>query len=97
MERITRRIFSKEFKEEAVGLLDGRSVKEEAESLGIRPNLLSRWRRQLADEGDDSFRSHGNRTALEEENHRLKHGLMVLREEKEILKKTSAYFARHLK
>lgn len=92
-----RRKFTKEFKQEAVRLCERKPVVEAAESLGIAPELLYRWRRELEAEGDDAFRGNGNRTALEEELYRLRKENADLREEKEILKKASAYFAKNLK
>jgi len=93
----TRRKFSKEFKEEAVRLCEQKPVKEVGEALGVPPELLYRWRQSLASEGTDAFRGNGNRTALEQENWELKRRVTELEEEKEILKKASAYFAKHLK
>jgi len=93
----TRRKFSKEFKEEAVRLCEQKPVKEVGEALGVPPELLYRWRQALASQGTDAFRGNGNRTAMEEELRRLRQENAELREEKEILKKASAYFAKHLK
>ncbi|TXL02367.1 hypothetical protein BMR07_17945 [Methylococcaceae bacterium CS1] len=43
------RTYPKEFKEEAVSLINnqGYSVPEAAKSLGIRTNLLYRWKQQI--------------------------------------------------
>ena len=42
--------YPKEFREEAVALIteQGYSAQKAADSLGIRPNLLYRWKQQLA-------------------------------------------------
>jgi transposase len=96
MDKKQRRQFSKEFKVEALRLLEGgRSVREVAESFDLRPQQLRRWRNQLQREAADAFRGNGKRTALEEENWQLKRRIRELEEEKTILKKASAYFARH--
>ena len=94
-----RRTFSKEFKEEAVSLLQEgkRTYREVAEQLGIDHGMLRRWEKSLREEGDDAFRGHGNRTAAEAELHLLREENRRLKEEVEILKKASAYFAKHLK
>jgi len=92
----TRRKFSKEFKE-AVRLCEQKPVREVGEALGVPPELLYRWRQALASQGTDAFRGNGNRTVMEEELRRLRQENAELREEKEILKKASAYFAKHLK
>jgi len=96
MDKKQRKQFSKEFKAEAIRLLEGRSVRDVATSLGLWPNQLRRWKHELEQEGSDAFRGNGKRTALEEENWQLKRRIRQLEEEKEILKKASAYFARHL-
>jgi len=92
-----RRKFSKEYKQEAVRLAELHGVKRASESLGIGEVMIYKWRRALKDQGADAFRGNGNRTALEEENRQLRLELRNLREEAEILKKASAYFAKHLK
>jgi transposase len=96
-EKRTRRKYTKEFKVEALRLCERKPVVEVAESLGVSTALLYRWRRAQSEEGADAFRGNGNRTALEEEIHRLRKENAELREEKEILKKASAYFAKHQK
>lgn len=96
-ERRDRRKFSKEFKAEAVSMSAKRSLSEVAESLDIDVSLLSRWRRETEQEGADAFRGNGNRTALEEELRRLRKENADLREEKDILKKAAAYFAKYHK
>jgi len=92
--------YTKEFKQEAVRLMEtsDRSASEIAMELGIRRNMLYKWKEQLAIKGDTAFTSRGRPkkesqselTSLRQENERLK-------EEVEILKKAAAYFARDLK
>lgn len=89
-----RRIFTGEFKVEAVRLAEQRGVTAAATALGVAENLLYRWRQKLGEGGADAFRGQGNRTALEEENRRLRLEIRRLREETEILKKAAAYFAK---
>ena len=95
--RKPRRTFSKEFKLEALRLCETRTITEVSESLGISPSLLCRWRSDAESEGADAFRGNGKRTALEEELYRLRKENADLREEKEILKKAAAYFAKYHK
>jgi transposase len=90
-----RRKFSKEYKVEALRLMEQRGGRAAAESLGIDISLLYQWKKKLESEGSEAFRGNGNRTALEEENRQLRFENKRLREEAEILKKASAYFARH--
>lgn len=57
----TRRKFSEEFKREAVELSYncGKSVEEVARDLGIGRNVLSRWRREAKELGQQAFPAHG--------------------------------------
>ena len=86
-----RRKYTEEYKAEAVALVTdhGYSAVEAARSLGINPNLIYKWR-QAQDAGprvDEDERA---------ELKRLRREIKRLRMEKEILKKASAYFAKHL-
>lgn len=94
-----RKKFTKEFKEEAVRLLQkgDRTYREVAESLGIDHRMLYRWERKLKKEGKDAFRGEGNRTAAEGELHLLREEVRRLKEEHEILKKAAAFFAKNLR
>jgi transposase len=92
--------YSKEFKEEAVRLMESsdRPAAEIAMELGIRRNQLYKWKEQMENKGDKAFSGRGRPkkedqselTTLRQENERL-------REEVEILKKAAAYFAKELK
>ncbi len=93
--------YPKEFKLEAVRLMESsdRPASEIAAELGIRRNLLYKWKEQLEHKGESSFKGkpgrpmkaeQGEVSTLRQENERL-------REEVEILKKAAAYFARELK
>jgi transposase len=97
MTRRERRTFSKEFKIEAVRQSNEHGVSVIAERLGVGPDAISRWRRQFEEAGPEAFRGNGNRTALEEENRQLRLENRRLKEEAEILKKASAYFAKHIR
>jgi transposase len=90
-----RRRYSREYKVEALRLAEQRGFRAAAESLGVDVSSLYQWKRRLASEGAEAFRGNGNRTELEEENRRLRLEIRRLREEAAILKKASAYFAKH--
>lgn len=96
-----RRRYSEEFKREAVELSyrPGKTVAETAESLGINSNLLSRWRAERAQKGQQAFPGCGKQklTSMEEENLRLKKELADVREERDILKKATAIFSKKSK
>ncbi len=91
----TRRKHSKEFKLEAVRLATqpGASVKETAESLGIHPSMLHTWKRELAVDGDQAFPGNGRLKPDDEEIRKLRLENKRLREERDILKKATLFFA----
>jgi transposase len=93
----SRRKFSKEYKVEAIRLAEQRGARAASESLGIDISLIYNWKKALESGGAEAFRGNGNRTALEEENRQLRLENLRLRQEAEILKKASAYFARNQK
>lgn len=91
-----------EFKREAVRLMDesGKPASLIALELGIRRNLLYKWKDQLAAQnskaalpvkrGRPTKENQSQLATLKQENRRLQ-------EEVEILKKAAAYFAKELK
>jgi transposase len=93
-----RKQYTREFKEGAARLVteQGRTVAAAAKSLGVSPWTMSRWVRAAKSEGADAFRGHGQRTPLEQENFALRQKVRQLEEERTILKKAAAYFARHV-
>jgi transposase-like protein len=63
---LSRRKFTKEFKEEAVRRLEvGASLAEVARACEVNPNVLHRWRRELRDYGMKAFSGNGQRRAEE--------------------------------
>ena len=91
-----RKQYTKEFKEGAVRLVteQGRTQADAARSLGVSEWTLSRWVRAARTEGREAFRGQGQRTPLEQENFELRQRVKQLEEERAILKKAAAYFAR---
>ena len=91
-----RQTFSKEFKLEAVRLLENsdKSAADVARELGIRRNQLYKWQEQFRDKGEEAFPGKGRRTEKDDELARLKRELERVTEERDILKKAARYFAR---
>jgi transposase len=85
--------YSKDFKVEALALADQVGGAQAARSLGIRNNLIYRWRHELSQSGGEAFRGHGNMTAQEAELAKLRREVANLKEDKEILKKALEIFS----
>jgi len=92
----SRRNHSREFKVAVVKQVveEGRSVSEVADGLGINRNLLTRWKTELAAEGAQAFRGNGVVSAADEELRQLRRKLAIAEQERDILKKALAYFAK---
>ena len=94
------RTFTREFKMEAVQLAQAseKSQSQIAKDLGIADSTLHHWRKQFAQQGEQAFPGSGHQTAQEEELRQLKRENELLRQERDILKKLSAFFrAAHCK
>jgi transposase len=91
-----RRVFTREFKVEAVSLVSrqGLSFAEASRRLEIGQNLLRKWQEELSAAGSKAFASKAQPSALEEENRRLRAEVDRLRMEREILKKATAFFVK---
>jgi len=88
---LTRRSYSREFRDDAVQmLLDGHSAVSVAERLGLSgPNILYRWKRDAVDRAGPAARTLGDRVAqLEDELRRVER-------ERDILKKALAILSRN--
>ena len=73
----------------------GLSVARVARDLGIDRSLLTKWRRELTVDPDHAFPGKGRFKPMEEENRRLRKELEVARQERDILKKATAFFAKN--
>ena len=61
---VSRRNFTKEFKEAAVRRLElGASLAEVARASEVNPNVLHRWKRELRDYGEKAFAGNGKARA----------------------------------
>jgi len=91
-----RKVFSREFKIEAVKLVteQGYGIGQAAESLGISANSLRKWREKFEDQGQEAFPGKGKLTATDKELCKLREDCRRLRMERDILKKATAFFAK---
>lgn len=82
----------------AVELMDThKSVHEIAEELGVREDMLYRWRREMLKKGENVFSGQGkkNLTSEEAEIARLKKQLREAELERDILKKAVSIFSKN--
>ena len=93
--RRRRRQFDTEFKEQAVRLVldDGKSVGAVARDLDLTETALRDWVKRA--QADRTKGRTGLTTAEREELARLRRENRILQEEREILKKAAAFFAKH--
>lgn len=85
--------YSSEFRDDALRLVrtDGLSVNRVARDLGLSPQTLRNWLKQS---DVDAGKAEGLTTAEREELRRLRRENRVLQQEREILKKAAAWFAK---
>jgi len=93
-EKSTRKRYAKEFKLEAVRMLEAgdRSCDQIEQDLGIGSGQIYKWRRELTASGQRAFP--GNGTPRDEELVRLRKENASLREDREILRKVVAMFSK---
>ena len=93
--RRTRRRFDAEFKAQAVRLVldEGKSVGAVARDLDLTETALREWVKRT--QADRTKGRTGLTTAEREELARLRRENRILQEEREILKKAAAFFAKH--
>jgi transposase len=87
-----RRVFTEEFKRDAVHLIKERgNVAEVARDLGVHESVLTRWKKRLEAAPERPFPGKGN--PADPELAQMKRDLARLKEENEILKKAMGIFA----
>ena len=91
-----RRIFSREYKLEAVKLVRERgvTVAQAARDLDVHENVLRKWVREYGDDPTQSFPGKGQMKPEQLEIERLRREVAKLKAERDILKKAAAFFAR---
>ena len=92
-----KRFFSKDIKREAVRMVKAgqRPAAQIARDLGIQPALLYDWMKKLKDEVPTV--DHGPSPEMVKELRRLQRENAKLREERDILKKATAFFVKESK
>jgi transposase len=96
MKRIPRRIFTEEFKKEAVRLFQEQdlTVAEVSRNLDIAPKSLRTWLSQYDAGSLKGSLGVGKLTPEQLRIRELERELAIAREERDILKKATAYFAK---
>jgi transposase len=91
-----RRVFTIEFKHEAVKLVRERgvTVSQAAKDLGLHVNVLRKWVRDAQANGPAAFPGRGKQRPDDAEISRLKRELAKAQTERDILRKAIAYFAK---
>ncbi len=95
-ERQKAKSYTAEYKEFAVKLAveSGRPMAQTARELGVSKDTLYGWVRQYHGK-PQSGQETANSEHLYEELKRLRREVSILKEERDILKKAAAYFAKH--
>ena len=91
-----RRKFTREFKLEAVKLIQERgvTVAQAARDLGVHGTVLRRWVQEVAADAQQAFPGKGQMKPEQLEVERLRREVTKLKAERDILKKAAAYFAK---
>jgi transposase len=86
---VARRQFSREFKLEAVKLVEERgvSVRQAAQDLDVHENVLRKWVCELREQPEEAFPGNGKMTARDAEVARLRKEVAKLKMERDLLKK----------
>lgn len=92
----TRRVFTREFKVEAVKLVTerGMSAAQAAKDLGIGANVLGRWVREVATGKAQAFPGRGQMKPDDAEVARLRKELARTKAERDILKRAIVFFTK---
>jgi transposase len=91
-----KRTYTREFKLEVLELLktSGKSQSQLERELGLGKSNISRWKRELAQEGEQAFPGKGHLAPDAEQLRQLERENAILRQERDILKKVVEIFSR---
>ena len=89
-----RRMYSAEFKREAVALANqpGVTKAQIGREMDINPNMITRWQRELAANGSKALLGQG--VARDEEMAALKRENVRLKKERDFLREAATFFAK---
>lgn len=96
MKKNKKNVYSKEFKEEAVKLVlqQGVAVGQAAQELGVSDSALRKWVGERRLKGGGAFPGSGNLSPDDQRIRDLEKKVRLVEMERDILKKTVAYFAK---
>jgi transposase len=92
-----RRKFDSQFKHDALRMIQesNRKISDIAKDLGIRPELLYRWKSEHTADPEHAFPGKGNMKPEQDQVRRLELELAQAKQERDILKKALAFFSRN--
>lgn len=92
-----RRRYDAQFKLDAVRLIrdSDRAISEIARDLGVRRELLYKWKRELEADPTNAFPGKGKLKPEQEQLRQLQQELKRVTEERDILKKALAFFSKN--
>ena len=91
-----RRTYTPEFQQEAVRLVreEGLTYAKVGDDLGVHKTVIRDWCKKAEASSAPSQKGGGTQMSVEEELAKLRRENRILREEREILKKAAAFFAK---
>jgi transposase len=90
-----RKVYSQEFKTEAVELANSKGFAQAGEDLGVHPTTIRGWAKKLQKGPQNASNKSNAKTyeELEKENKKLKRELQYMEEINRVLKKSTAIFS----
>jgi len=91
--------YSPEFRRETAKYIieNGISISQGVKKFGVGPTALRRWRAEYREDPEQAFPGKGRLRADDEQIRQLKEENKRLRQERDILKKATAFFAKETK
>lgn len=91
----TRRKYTREYKQEAVALVQqsNQPISHIAKSLGLNDTMLRRWIKEFSEPARTAFTGNGN--PRDEEIARLKRELAEVKRERDFLREAATYFIKN--